>query len=258
MLIEQSPLDFLSYAFYRSIIIALITSSSSTNRIQLIKGENEDKSMRKIENKPRLLFGIFFLIFPVYIFLSDGSALQLLIFGPTGIWFISDSIFGKKSYLNRNYHPGAWTGTLFLGIMITYIYVFQPVYAKDPVFYIFPIFFVFLSGIGVYEHRRIRKYQKAAESYEKALKLNPEDAAAWNNKGTVIAGFKAFQEAINCFENAIEINPKDGAAWYNKGVSLMELGKLQEAIEYYNTALKVDPGFKNAKESGEIILKING
>ncbi len=176
--------------------------------------------------------------------------------GPTGIWFISDSVF-PKSHLNRVYNPGTWVGILFLGIMTAYIYVFQPAYVKYPVFYVFPVFFIFLSCTAVYEHLRVRKYRKAVEPYENALKVNPEDFTAWNNKGAVIVGFKAYREAIKCFSKAIELNPKEAAALYNTGIVFMELGNLQEALKYYNAAMDIDPGFKNAKKSGEIILEIN-
>lgn len=212
--------------------------------------------MRKIENKFRLLIGIFFLAYSVYVFLSEGSPILLLFMGPTSIWFISDGLF-PKNHLNRVYNPGTWIGTLFLGVMTVYTYVFQPAYVKFPVFYIFPIIFIFMLGVAVYEHQRVRKYQKAVEPYENALKIDPEDVTAWNNKGTAVAEFKIYSEAIKCFNRAIELNPKGAAALYNTGIILMELGNLQEAIKYYNAALDMDPGFKNAKKSGEIILEIN-
>lgn len=212
--------------------------------------------MKKIENKFQLVIGIFFLIYPIYSFLSDAPLISYIFFAPLGIWSILDGIFAKKSYLNRVYHPGMWIAMVLWGIIIVYICLFQPVYVKDPFFYIYSIPFIFVLAMAVYEHQRIRKYQKATEPYEKVIKINPEDTTAWNNMGATLAKFKGYQPAIQCFNRAIEINPKEAAALYNIGVVLMELGNLQEALKYYNVAQDLDPGFKNAKESGQLILEL--
>ena len=38
-----------------------------------------------------------------------------------------------------------------------------------------------------------------------------------------------YDEAVKAFDRAIEINPQDSAAWKNKGVTLKALGKTKEA-----------------------------
>ncbi len=212
--------------------------------------------MKKIENKFQLIIGVFFLVYSVYPFLSDTPLVPYIFFAPIGIWNILDGIFAKKSHLNRSYHPGMWIAMVLWGIIIVYIYLFQPVYAKDWIFYIYLIPFLFILALAVYEQRRMRKYKKAVEPYENTIKTNPEDTTAWNNMGATIAKFKAYQAAIQCFNRVIEINPKDAAALYNIGVVLMELGNLHDALKYYNIAQELDPGFKNAKKAGEMILEL--
>ncbi|MGB9979270.1 tetratricopeptide repeat protein [Methanobacterium sp.] len=212
--------------------------------------------MKKIENKFQLIIGIFFLVYSAYPLLSEVPLVPYIFFAPLGIWNIIDGLFQKKGHINQSYHPGMWIGMLLWGITIAYIYLFQPVYVKDPVFYIYIIPFVVLLGMAIYEQQRVKKYKKALKPYEKAIKANPEDTAAWNNKGATIAKFKAYHAAIQCFNKVIEINPKDAAALYNIGVILMELGNLQEALKYYNIAQDLDPGFKNAKKAGEMILEL--
>ncbi len=223
--------------------------------IQLIKGKMMNNPMKKINSMPRFLFGTFALIFSVFGFLIGESAISVLIFGVMGIGSITDSIFVKKGYLKRVYDPGTWFSLLFLGIGLAYIYIFQPVYTKDPFFYVFSILLVFLIGLAVYESRKMKKYQKTVGPYENAIETNPEDAAAWNNKGTVVAEFNAFQEAMDCFDKVLKINPHDAAALHNKGVVLEKQGKRQEAVKYYDSALKMDSGFNSAKKEGKIILE---
>jgi tetratricopeptide (TPR) repeat protein len=217
--------------------------------------ENRNNSMKKIENKFQLVIGVIFLVYSVYSFLSNAPIVPYIFFAPLGIWNILDGIFAKKSHINRIYHPSMWITMALWGIIIVYIYLFQPVYVKDPLFYIYIIPFLALLGLAVYEQQRVRKYKKAVEPYENAIKVNPEDNTAWNNKGAAIAEFKIYPAAIQCFNRAIELNPKEAAALYNIGVIFMELGNLHEALKYYNMALDIDPGFKNAKEAGEIILE---
>jgi Tfp pilus assembly protein PilF len=212
--------------------------------------------MKKIENKFQLVIGIFFLAYSFYPFLAKAPLVPYIFFTPIGVWNILDGLLQKRDNVSWSYHPGMWIAMVLWGIIIAYIYLFQPVYAKDPVFYIYTIPFIVILALAVFEHRRIRKYQKAVEPYENAIKSNPEDTAAWNNKGATIAKFKAYRAAIHCFNKVIEINPKDAAALYNIGVVLMELGKLHEALQYYNLAQNLDPGFKNAKEAGEMILEL--
>ncbi|HEX3012915.1 MAG TPA: tetratricopeptide repeat protein [Methanobacterium sp.] len=211
--------------------------------------------MKKIGSKFQLIIGVFFLVYSFYPFLNKASLVPYIFFAPIGVWNILDGMFAKN-HVNRTYHPGMWIAMVFWGILIAYIYLFQPVYVKDPAFWIYVIPFIFLLGMAVYEQKMVRKYQKAVEPYENAIKANPEDTAAWNNKGATIAKFKAYQAAVQCFNRAIEINPKEAAALYNIGVVLMELGNLQEALKYYNVAQELDPGFKNAKKSGEMILEL--
>ena len=221
-----------------------------------MKRENRDDSMKKIESKFQLIIGIFFLAYSAYPFLTKAPLVPYIFFAPLGIWNIIDGIFQRKSYQSRAYHPGMWIAMVLWGITIAYIYLFQPVYAKDPAFYIYIIPFVAILALAIYEQKRMRKYQKAVEPYEHAIKANPEDTTAWNNKGATIAKFKAYPAAIQCFNKAVEINPKEAAALYNIGVVLMELGNLHEALKYYNVAQDLDPGFKNAKEAGEMILEL--
>ena len=212
--------------------------------------------MKKIESKFQLIIGIFFLAYSAYPFLTEAPIIPYIFFAPLGIWNIIDGLFQRKGYQNTSYHPGMWIAMILWGIIIAYIYLFQPVYAKDPVFYIYIIPFIAILALAIYEQQKIKKYRKAIEPYENAIKANPEDTTAWNNKGAAIAKFKAYPAAIQCFNKAIEINPKEAAALYNIGVVLMELGNLQEALKYYNVAQELDPGFKNAKKAGEMILEL--
>ena len=59
--------------------------------------------------------------------------------------------------------------------------------------------------------------------------------------GNVYYGQGMYEEAIVSFERAIELEPSNAAAWYNKGVSLFKVGQVDEAIASYEVAIGLDP-----------------
>lgn len=102
------------------------------------------------------------------------------------------------------------------------------------------------EGIELYEQG---KYQEAIKCFDKAIKINPDNASACVNKGVALKNLDKYQEAIKCFDQAIKINSADAAIYYNKGVAFEYLGNYQEAIKSYNQALKVNPDYTGAKEA---------
>ena len=51
------------------------------------------------------------------------------------------------------------------------------------------------------------KYQKALQSFNKALELDPNNVEAWYNKGRVLEDIGKDQEALKCFNKALELDP---------------------------------------------------
>jgi len=87
------------------------------------------------------------------------------------------------------------------------------------------------------------EYNKAIKSYDKALKLNPDDFYAWYYKGNAFYKLNQYNEAIKCFNKASELNPDYLYAWYYKGNTLINLKEYEEAIKCYNKALELDPDY---------------
>jgi Flp pilus assembly protein TadD len=85
------------------------------------------------------------------------------------------------------------------------------------------------------------KLEEALACYDKAIRLKPDDAEAWNNKGAALGELGKLEEAITCFDEAIKLKPDNAEVWYNKGVVLGELGKLEEALDCYDEAIKLKP-----------------
>ncbi len=56
-----------------------------------------------------------------------------------------------------------------------------------------------------------------------------DDAKNWNFKGIVLGDLGEFEDAIKAFDEAIKINPELAKAWFNKGHALYELEKYEDA-----------------------------
>jgi len=202
-----------------------------------------------------LILGILFVGSSLLLILSGLSLLQLFNV-VIGVLLILYGIFRKRGYMNRAFYLSILGFMVFYGLILICFYVLAPVYTKDPIFYIFVFLFIFLIIRFLFEYKMMRKYHKCVEAYEIALKKDPNNVIALNNKGATLAEFKAYPEAIKCFNEVLEMDPENAAAWHNKGVILATLGKPQEAVKYFDKALEVDPRFVNAKKSGQIILEI--
>jgi len=85
-----------------------------------------------------------------------------------------------------------------------------------------------------------KEYKKAVDCYNKAIKIEPLDARAWNNKGYVLFTLGKYNEAIKSFDKALEIAPGmlGGMVWSIKADALKALGKNNEALECYDKALE--------------------
>ena len=84
-------------------------------------------------------------------------------------------------------------------------------------------------------------YKKAVDAYNQAIRLDPDDAAAYNNRGNAKDDLKQYEEAIKDYNEAIRLDPGDAAAYYNRGNAKRNIEQYEEAIKDYNEAIRLDP-----------------
>ena len=91
------------------------------------------------------------------------------------------------------------------------------------------------------DHYRKGRLGDAVRAYNQAIKMDPDNAVAWNNKGLILAVAGNFQEALKCHLRAFELDPENADAVSNIGMAYAKLGNLEEAMEWYDRAIKIDP-----------------
>ena len=100
-----------------------------------------------------------------------------------------------------------------------------------------------------------KNFSKALEFINKAIKINPNFAEAYNEQGNALNELKQPQSAIESYDKAININPRYSEAHYNKGLVLHELKKIELAIQSYDQAIKINPNHARSHNNKAFALQ---
>jgi len=95
--------------------------------------------------------------------------------------------------------------------------------------------------VNAYKAQQAKDFDKAAELYRKAIELDPNYAAAYNNLGTALSDLKRYDEAEVAYRKAIELDPNDALTYNNLGAALNDLKRYDEAEAILRKALELDP-----------------
>ncbi len=93
-----------------------------------------------------------------------------------------------------------------------------------------------------------QKYDEAIASYEKAVRLNPKAAGAYNMIGMAYrfkynkSGVPEFrQKEMEAFQKAIEIDPQNWVGMINLATDYYDEGQKAKAAALYKKALELNP-----------------
>ena len=90
------------------------------------------------------------------------------------------------------------------------------------------------------------KFEKAIDSCNEALKIDPNSVHAYIYRGNAYALFNLHERAIADYGKAIELNPTYAGAYYNRGAAYLNLKQYESAIEDYGKAIFLNPNFAEA------------
>ena len=88
---------------------------------------------------------------------------------------------------------------------------------------------------------------KAAEAYQKAIAINPNDSAYHNNYALVLGQEKKYDEAQAELTKAAQIDPAGaGKFYFNLGAVYVNTGNLDPAAAAFKKAIDLDPNYAEA------------
>ena len=108
-----------------------------------------------------------------------------------------------------------------------------------------------LNELGNLLLRQGRRLDAEAR-YLRAVKLDKDFAAAWNNLGVARFSLGKKSEAKTAYRKAVEIQPNYALAWYNLGVCLDALNYYTQAIKSYERAFTLDPGLLDVRNNPQV------
>ncbi len=90
-------------------------------------------------------------------------------------------------------------------------------------------------------HLQAARWKLASESLEKAVRLAPDSADAWNSLGAAEVGARNLQAALQDFDKALALNPDMSSALLNAGQARVALGERDAGEKLYRHALEINP-----------------
>ncbi len=95
-------------------------------------------------------------------------------------------------------------------------------------------------------HSARGEHTAAMELIEKAIKIDPHQAAFHSNLGLVLHKLGKIQQSLSSYDRALVLKPDSLEATFNRGNALADLNCLEEAEIFYDRALAISPDYVEA------------
>ena len=93
------------------------------------------------------------------------------------------------------------------------------------------------------------------QDYNTALKVRPNFAYAYNNRGVLKVAMKDIQGAMDDYARALELNPRYSDVYYNRGNLKYMLSDNEGALDDYNKAIELNPKDSEAFNNRGVVKK---
>ncbi len=93
------------------------------------------------------------------------------------------------------------------------------------------------------------RHADAVDCYDRAIAIDPaySDGIAWGQKGCALQDLDRLDEAAACYEEVLKLNPSDARACLNIGTVRFDAGAHGRGVSWYRKALELDPRNRRAK-----------
>jgi tetratricopeptide (TPR) repeat protein len=84
-------------------------------------------------------------------------------------------------------------------------------------------------------------YEKALKQYQAVTLLEPDNAAGYDNVGSVYSRMGKYEESITAYQKALQIQPY-AATYSNLATAFFYLKRYPEAVQTFEKAVQMNPG----------------
>ena len=95
-------------------------------------------------------------------------------------------------------------------------------------------------------------HRTAINAYDRSIRLKPDYAAAYNNRGVAKNDLGRHEDAITDHDEAIRLKPDLAGAYSNRGIALSNLGRYEDAITDFDEAIRREPDLAEPTATGEM------
>ena len=81
-------------------------------------------------------------------------------------------------------------------------------------------FALIVMPVSAETRSRLRRYHEARAAANRALAVNPNNAAAWYSLGNAQSGLKRHKAAIACYDKALVLVPENSAIWKDRSAAI--------------------------------------
>ena len=90
------------------------------------------------------------------------------------------------------------------------------------------------------------EFKNAIKVYDAVIRLTPDFADAYINRGDVRKNLGDFEDAIKDYDTAIRLGDDYAYVYFNRGFAKANVGDKKGAIKDYDRAIRLDPAYVNA------------
>lgn len=103
--------------------------------------------------------------------------------------------------------------------------------------------FAIMWAVKAHAYYRLGQDSLALAFYSNAIKLNPTDAIAYNNRGFIYRMLQDYDLALSDYDKSIELDPNDAITYNNRGVIYNKQKEYDLAIISFNKSIELNPQY---------------
>jgi len=100
-----------------------------------------------------------------------------------------------------------------------------------------------LNNIGIIYGYHLERPREALEIYKKIIRTNPQNIEFRMNRALLLEKIGNYREALLEFQQILRIKPNENLAWYMISLIQYNLGNYKDAIAKINRAIWLNPNF---------------